>query len=227
MFDEYASKVTKKGTENKTGLNPHQVKRDTCHTVVPIHSYAKNNTVQCTRREQKTPDGPWRTCSSFNPDIVLQKDNGEGEGGALTVFLTGQGKINHRVVALEWHDGTKGDSLLGESKYVIHLDTPDLHAPSEGEPNHVLRNQLYSALPGTKPMMCGAQKMDNWDLEKSANKTHNTLYISEAQKSDKISKFDNEIRKGYTYTYSLLGDIYQNCHNCKSWAKQVAPEAII
>lgn len=174
-------------------------------------SPCKNKVIQRTYRKEE--NGKWITYSSFDKfnHKLQSEEDGRGDGGALTIFCTSADSLfSHRILALEWHDGTNNE----EKNLVVHLDTPELHE----DPNRI--KQISSFLPWVN-MKSKVEELPNWNLERSSDKPHRTKELTEAEKEEKRREIEAEIGKEYTYSVTGKG-LFQEAYNCATWAEKVA-----
>lgn len=164
--------------------------------------------------------------SSFDNSIRLDRDTEPGkvgEGGALTVYLSGSGPISHREVCLEWYDG------LAETgtHLAVHLATPGLAAP-EGRLGRQL-GSFFTRKDEDRMESEVQQFGPEWDPNRRAEKNggSRTVRLTEEQKENKRQLLQREIGKKYPYDIMNFGVLGSKGMNCKDWAKMVAPEAII
>ncbi|CAM3704609.1 hypothetical protein OCAE111667_22885 [Occultella aeris] len=166
--------------------------------------------------------------SSFDPSIRLSDDaRTTGDGGALTVYLTGSSPFWHREVCLEWFDGVAG----GGAHLAAHLTTPDL-ATRDTMSN--IGKQIWSFLPGTEKMKSVVSRHDgSWDPNYRASRTgpdlRRTVRLDEAAKEIKRNLLLGEIGKSFDYDLFNMGVIGDQAKekNCADWARDVAGEAYI
>lgn len=168
--------------------------------------------------------------SSFDETIRLDKDTEQGkvgDGGALTVYLTGSSAISHREVCLEWYDGIKKTG----THIAIHLATPELGSGlSTSERISKQLGSFFSTSSDEGKMKSVVQKLgDNWDPNFRAKKNEGskTVRLKEEEKETKRQLLEGEVGKEYTYDIMNLGILGSESINCKDWAAKVAPEALI
>lgn len=160
-------------------------------------------------RPEESPEyKQWDTYSTFDKKHKLHDNEHNGNGGQLTVFLIPTGLFDHRVVALEWYDG---EDKTGQ-ELVAHLATEEL---AQGSLLSKIGKQIFS------PFYSMPSIVRRMDFRQDAvNKKHKTICIGENRKEEIRNRIENAIDEE-EHTYNLY------TYNCKTWANEVAPEAII
>ncbi|CAG9000901.1 MAG: hypothetical protein CENE_02908 [Candidatus Celerinatantimonas neptuna] len=163
------------------------------------------------------------TVSTFMPDKRLDRDDGQGDGGVVSVVRDNGRPFPHYSVVLEWFDGIRH---LG-TELAAHMVVPEL----AGNPGA----QFGSVFRFGQRTLKGKIQSRSWGSVMNQHATQ-TRELSEEVKEHKRRQISQEIhteipmegdyqlpenyadRTPKEYNYGLLGIID---NNCKTWANRI------